>query len=188
MAAGAVHDAYYFMTRLRWSISNMLVLTALISVSLVILRTTPQPSNCGGNSAALGAVKTYAILVKLANEQPGEARLTVATATKWQRADLDYIARAHPYARFRVSPESFASQQSGPRHVIMVCDRAFTNVPRYKFGEAPPTHAAAFSDGTTGLISVAEFQKLGRASLVSLDRLLAADAPHLQPLTSELQP
>jgi hypothetical protein len=57
--------------------------------------------------------------------------------------------------------------------LLIVCDCAFRNVPRQLIGSAPPTHAAAFSDGSTRLISTEEFAAIDRSSLVPLDELLA---------------
>lgn len=54
------------------------------------------------------------------------------------------------------------------RQVVAVCDKPFDNVPRRFFGKAPLTHAIAFADGTTGLISSEEFSKLDLAGFVDV--------------------
>lgn len=55
--------------------------------------------------------------------------------------------------------------------VIVVCDKPYRNVPEQWIGSAPPTHAAAFCDGSYGLISPTEFAALDRSTFTFLDEL-----------------
>lgn len=78
-----------------------------------------------------------------------------------------------PQAHFLVSYAPLVAG-SAERRVIIVCDTPYTNVPQHRFFSAPPTHAAGFSDGTTGLITPTEFSALDRKSFVALDELYPA--------------
>ncbi len=138
-----------------------------------------QSSNCGGNSAALSNVRQYVLFVQNAAIESPEHRFCVASATPEQReqlADLAsnlWVGNAH----YLVSTSPYKGPSAGPRRVLMVCDTPFRNVPRSYWMPPPPTHAASFSDGTTGLISVAEFQSLDRSTFKPLDELINLPKP-----------
>jgi hypothetical protein len=131
----------------------------------------PMPSNCGGNSLALHRMGSYArIATFFASESPtGEFRVEASTAL--QRLDLTSSEFWMTDARLYVSREPYRSSSDVPRHIVCVCDRAYTNIPQRRFGRSPPAHAVAYSDGTTGLISVTEFRALDLSRFVALDEL-----------------
>lgn len=130
-------------------------------------------TNCGGNSAALSAVRAYArFALNEAMVDTGHGfRVTEATAE--QRDQLASLPGAGwlPRAHFLVSSAPVLAD-SKKRRVVIVCDRPFTNVPRRWMGSAPPAHAAGFSDGTARLISPTEFAGLDWSSFVKVDDLL----------------
>jgi hypothetical protein len=80
-------------------------------------------------------------------------------------------------ARFLVTnqtltPADFAI--GGARKLLVVCDTAYRDLPprRFRFLEqAPPTHAAAYSDGSFRLLTETEFSALDRRNFVPLDDL-----------------
>jgi hypothetical protein len=152
-----------------------------IGIAAVLFDRAFPNSNCGGNSAALSHVGTYLAIIRLgASESPrGVFDVDSLTLQQWQR--LQEISSEPWIARdqFLVSSLPFREAGPGPRRVIIVCDRPFTNVPRRLCGiAAPPCHAVGYSDGTRDLISVAEFEALDRSTLVPLDEVLARPKPY----------
>ena len=133
-----------------------------------------QGSNCGGNSAALADVNLFFHVVRSAQIGQLGHRFDLAAPTPDERDELRLIADDGWLggAGFLVAPLP-EIRLSGPRRLLIVCDRPFRNVPRRLFGLAPPTHAAGFSDGSIGLITVAEFEGLDRSAFVPLERFLA---------------
>ena len=165
---------------MRWTVRRMMVWVAAVGLLMggLIALAPSQQTNCGGNSAALHDVHTYLAIVEPGAATANTPPFNLATATPDQRETLARIANdfwIRP-ARFLVAPLPCRVDPSSPRQVLIVCERPFRNVPRRLVAMwlNPPTHAAAYSDGTTGLISVAEFEALHRSKLVYLDEVLAA--------------
>jgi len=163
-----------------WRRLQLAASMALALIAALALFPATQGSNCGGNSAALHAVKWYALLVQLAAEENPERRFSIAEATPRERAELARIADDFwiAGARLLISPLPHHIDAGGPPRLLIVCDRAYRNVPRRRIGIAPPTHAAAFSDGSSRLISTEEFTAINRSSLVPLDDALAGTSPN----------
>jgi hypothetical protein len=96
-----------------------------------------------------------------------------------------------PGARLLVTPEPVSITLNGPKKVIAVCDEPFDNVPRRLFGKSPLSHAVAFSDGTTGLLSVADFKRSDFSRFVDVTTIPQPDgepndaANRRQPVGSE---
>jgi hypothetical protein len=137
-----------------------------------------RASNCGGNSAALSEARLYWLIVDnaAATSAVGEFDVTKAKAAEQSRlAELAHDSWINP-ARYLVSTVSYRREAKSHK-LLIVCDQAFRNVPQRTLWQAPPTHAAAYSDGTVELMSEAEFAALDRSSLVSLDRLVAETVP-----------
>ncbi len=157
----------------------MVVVIAVLLATVAAIVPSFQGSNCGGNTAALHDVRLYEIIARAAVAENADHEFRITTATPQQREWLAEIANDFwiGSGRFLVSPKPYRERSPGPCRVIIVCDRPFQNVPRQVFGTTPPTHAAAFSDGTCRLISVAEFKALDRSTLVPLDELLASLTP-----------
>lgn len=148
--------------------------TAIFGMALVVfvVPALKQPSNCGGNSEALNDVKLYALTMQWVAETQPDHQFSIASSTAGELAQLRDLATGPAGAGFLVSPRPYRHPPAGPKRIVIVCDRAFTNVPRRLFGRAPPTHAAAYSDGSCGLISVADFKALDRSEFVPLEELL----------------
>lgn len=148
-------------------------MAALASVVLT-LAIANRGSNCGGNSAALSDVHLFVLIVQGVQERRPGHRFDLDSATTEERRVLASIvddAWISP-AAFPVTPRP-AIRPSGPRRLLIVCDRPSRNVPRRLFGLAPSTHAAGFSDGSVEPITVADFAALDRAASVPLERFLA---------------
>jgi hypothetical protein len=159
----------------RWTLRTALSWVAAFAVLLALLtRLADSGSNCGGNSAAIWNVRQYYVIVELAAASRPDHCFTSASATPQEREDLAAVARG-PWtggARYLVSTQPYRAGARGPRRLIAVCDTPFRNVPR-RLIPPPPTHAAAFSDGSVALLSVAQYAALDHSVLVPLDQLLA---------------
>src|SRR5688572_11247892 len=161
---------------LRYKLRTLLILLAIGPPLLATFVAWDRinTTNCGGNNAALSDVRSYATFTQCAADDSidGEFRVTSATAKQLKQ----FAEIAHdPWLRggqFLVSTKPYRSEASEPRRIIIVCDRPFTNVPRYVFGEGPPTYAAGFSDGSTSLLMAKDFATLDRSSLVPLNEIV----------------
>lgn len=148
-----------------------LALAALLAVGVLVL---PMfVSNCGGNSAALAQVRDIMSYVHLAERDSFEPSFRWPQGYAEAQAVRARLARSHwiPNARFLVYTGPIIWSDAQPSHITVVCDMPFSNVPRRWLGSAPLTHAAAFADGSTRLISVAEFAQLDLGDYVALDHL-----------------
>jgi hypothetical protein len=151
-----------------------LVLLVTLTAFIASINPFTHSSNCGGNSAALAAVQDYAMFARMAAEDSADHSFHITSATPEQLTHLtNYTLRGWlPNVRFLVSTQPVPEPQTKEGHrVIIVCDTPFNNVPRRLIGSAPFTHAAGFSDGSTGLISQGEFAKLDRTSFKFLDEI-----------------
>jgi hypothetical protein len=148
----------------------------LLVVGAVAWLVPGHTTNCGGNSAALARVQSYAALAAVSARYASDHQFHIFSPAEEQRTDLAILARSHwlPYAHFLVSTTPV--QAGAARRVIVVCDTPFYNVPQRWIGSPPPAHAAGFSDGTAALISPAEFAALDRSQFVALDRLFPANS------------
>ena len=162
---------------MRYRLRTLLIVFALTALVLAGAVTVAQvswwrmrTSNCGGNSAALTDARLYTIIMQMAAEENAAGEFRITSATPNQRKQLATIAQED--AHFLVSTQPYRLD-SGPRRIVIVCHRPYTNVPRRPFGTAPPTHAVGYSDGSTALLTTTEFAALDRSSLTPLNEILA---------------
>jgi hypothetical protein len=157
---------------MRGKVLLIILVATLLAIGVTVMPILGGGSNCGGNTAAFSVVKHYVQLAISETITAPESTFSVTNPTPDQREMLERVASGSwiPRAHFLVSSAPFQAT-SKERRVIIVCDKSFTNVPKRSFGTSPPTHAAGFSDGTTGLISPAEFSQLNRSSFARLDEL-----------------
>ena len=152
------------------------VLAVLAVGTVMVYPLLYSSTNCGGNTAALNQVKEYALFANMAVDNSTNHTFQVSAVPPEQREQLARLAHCSwmPNARFFVSTTPLSTNESHLRRLIIVCDTPYSNVPRYWLGSAPPTHAAGFSDGSSALISPAEFAALDRSSFAFLDELYPA--------------
>jgi hypothetical protein len=134
---------------------------ALCAVGILLPAFTPA-SNCGGNSAALTACRSVAICFQLAAVDHRNRPVAVGEMTA---AELAEFGAPHGLnwlhdSTVLVTAAKVSVGEAGGREVIAVCNRAYDNVPRRWLIRAPFTHAVAYADGSTGLISPDEFRRL----------------------------
>lgn len=164
---------------------------AIIGVWYALAWPGTRGSNCGGNSAALWKVGLYCsyfrsfIAPRETNPTPDPDLIALVRAARPDVRDaLREVADGswNHGSRFLVAREPFRADPKAARRILIVCDRGYQNVPRRLLGQwlNAPTHAAGFSDGSTGLISGDEFATLDRTCFAYLDEVLAgigASAP-----------
>ena len=140
------------------TLSTVLVLSVC---GVALLPLLARSTNCGGNSAALAACKSVAVCFELVVSERAGKPVSIADLSETERdyfqqiAGLNWLGEAKDLVT--AAPVSSNNQN---QQVVAVCDKAFDNVPRRVFAKAPLTHAVAYADGSTALISVADFQKL----------------------------
>jgi hypothetical protein len=158
-------------------LADAAIIIAILAMAVALIAPALSTTNCGGNSAALANVRSYMLFVQRAAAESPDHQFLITSATAEQRRELSDLASDVwvKGAHYLVSTAPYRDASPEPRRVLMVCDIPFTNVPRRYLLRSPPTHAASFSDGTTGLISVAEFEALDRSTLRPLDELLALE-------------
>jgi len=161
----------------------------LLPLGVLLLLAAPhflgKTSNCGGNSAALNVCNRYLLTIKLAVRDSGQASLSITNIPAADRPGLAQDARNHwiSKARFLVTTAPIKIAPDAGKRILIVCDTPYSNVPQRRFVRAPATHAVGYSDGTTDLISPAEFEKLDKSSFVPLDELFPTEAETAEPYT-----
>jgi len=138
---------------------SVAAMTVAVGFALPMLA---RPSNCGGNSAALSACRNVSLAVRIISSDRGTnladlSRLTSEELREFQNIPgMSWLHGAHLLVR----TNGFALGPGEVKGIIVVCDTAYSNVPQYRFRQAPATHAVGYSDGTVGLLRPAEFHSL----------------------------
>ncbi|HMJ89896.1 MAG TPA: hypothetical protein VK530_08770 [Candidatus Acidoferrum sp.] len=145
---------------------------AVVACGAAMLPLLARPTNCGGNSAALGACKNIALnLVLAATEREGTA-VSVTNLTSEEREYFRHISGISWLGTATVfATREPVNADKQPRQLIAVCNKAYDNVPQRRFGNAPFTHAVAYGDGSSGLISVEEFRELDLSRFIDAKTL-----------------
>lgn len=163
----------------------MVIATVMLSAIFVVLSFTPMAhiSNCGGNSSALHRLHTLKMFAAMTSFERPEG---VFSFSELSESELDQLkgfvsSGWNKEAKFYVVSGRMNFQAPvDERRIIAVCDTAYRNVPEHRMGmwrwPAPPTHAVAFSDGTTGLISPEEYAEINRADMIDVASILARQA------------
>lgn len=146
------------------------IAVALILLS-VVLPIVGRVSNCGGNSAALSNCRSYAQgafvsgyyhsdrVFNVERSSMRDSLLDIAADTGWI-GDGEYLVRTGDVL---IGDDR--------KEILIVCDKAFTNVPERLWRSNPPTYAAGLADGSAVLLSVDEFESLDLGSFISGSRL-----------------
>jgi hypothetical protein len=103
-----------------------------------------------------------------------DGKFDVSEFGEAEKSEVAKLAKNHWIGGkdFLVRP-NFASTNTS-RTVVIVCEKSFDNVPQptlWNFYRKNPAHAIGYSDGSTGLISPAEFAALDLTGFVSLSNL-----------------
>lgn len=124
-----------------------------------------QPSNCGGNTAALGACKMYIVNARFAAFDNGGDVFNIdmdpESEIEWMLEMLR--SRSDTWmgdAGFYVRTGDVVVGKHAPRTILVIGGKPFRNVPQRRFGCAPATYAVGYADGEIDLITPAEFASL----------------------------
>lgn len=128
----------------------------------ILLPALAPPTNCGGNSSALGACKAVTLGALIArSETHGDFladELDSETATELSRAAGTFWVQPGSI-RVRRAVRSSAA----PDQIVTVCTQPYSNVPQpwwWNGYKRTPAHAAGLADGRTRLLSPEEFARL----------------------------
>ena len=152
-------------------ISFAIVLFVFVTPSLM-----SRVSNCGGNSAALVACRGAMGCLRLIYSNNGDKPIRISGLNK---DEIQLLEIPKNTMRWIDSAELyiFAGEidfliKSNNKHIIVVCDKAYDNVPRKVFCRAPERHAVGYSDGSTGLISKMDFKNMNLGNYINLQEIL----------------
>jgi hypothetical protein len=134
-------------------------------------------TNCGGYNAARAYVRMTAIIMSMFADDSANETFSLETATP---AQLQELARCFTAGwgvqdgDIWITKKPLRSDANDRQQIVALCSRPFKNVPQYMFRWAPPSHAVAFSDGSTALISTGEFEALDRSAFTPLNEISPA--------------
>ena len=153
----------------RFTLRELFLLVALVAMGCGC----NSGSTCGGNNAARSHVAEIVLTMQgfALNRDGGEFSLVSASDSERQELAKRSTNSWTGTASYLLSKESRVTCNAEERNHVVICDRPFTNVPHYMVGEAPPTHAVGYSDGSTELISTQQFAALDLTEFVALNKL-----------------
>jgi hypothetical protein len=161
---------------MRYQLRTLLLLSAAAPPALAAVWNMPaieMSTNCGGNNAAQVYVRGVAVTMFLFAYESPDKQFSVGSATPQQRRELESWAVGWGISSgdILISTRPLQSDCNSSRQIVAICDRPFTNVPRYRFRRAAPSHAVAFSDGTSTLMSARQYAALDRSYFVPLNEI-----------------
>jgi hypothetical protein len=151
-------------------ITSLLVVAATVTFGALAVHSTGRVMNCGGNSAALANARNLAQVAMAGMGEAKDHSFRFAEASEEWHEALRHSAR-YGKARFLVTKRRISENDADYPQLIAVCDMPYRNVPERRFGENPPTHAAAYSDGSAKLISPEEFAALPKEDFIPVEEL-----------------
>ncbi|HWY76424.1 MAG TPA: hypothetical protein VN281_12440 [Verrucomicrobiae bacterium] len=134
----------------------------LLAGAALLLPAFMPATNCGGNSAALSACKGILLSFRIASGDHGDKPVSIADLNRADRENFRFIAGLSwlPDSKILVTSGPVLVGEMQSKEIVAVCNHPFDNVPQRFLGKAPMSHAVAYTDGSTGLISVDEFARL----------------------------
>lgn len=134
-------------------------------------------SSCGGNSAALAACGSAVVTFDMVSSDHKDRPVSITTMTAVERAcfrDLAGLSWIRP-ATVLVTRAPVQVGAEGAGQIVAVCNTPFSNVPERLFGKIPLTHAVAYADRRTALISVEDFRRLDLHDFIDVRTLPAPE-------------
>jgi hypothetical protein len=149
---------------------SLLGAAGVLALGLLLTPSTSRYFDCGGNVEALSNASNLAqmAMAEMADAEGHSFRF--AEAPNRCHEPLRQLSRIRK-ARFLVTKHRIAESDETYPQLIAVCDTPYRNVPQRRFWRNPPTHAAAYSDGSTKLISPEEFAALPQVDFIPLEDL-----------------
>jgi len=154
---------------MRFRLRTLLILSATVPPLLGgawLFEWSGFSTNCGGNNAAKTYVREYGMVMTMLAEESSAKQFSLDAATPTQRLRLASIKTGWGVTAgdIFISAEPLRLSDTKNRRVVVICSRPFTNVPRYLFHRAAPSHAVAFGDGSTALVNAQELAAIDRAT------------------------
>lgn len=164
-------------------VQRLLIGVFIAGFATVLFLLSSQTSNCGGNTAALSVCGNYPryLFAGMAERNvPLDAGLTPNALT----SELDAEQLADIFRSLSATASYSIRNPDAPfdptdREVVIVCDQEFGNVPQpcvWNLYRRSPAHAVGYSDGSTELISAAEYRELDLLDFVPAADWVTASA------------
>jgi hypothetical protein len=153
----------------------MLALPMILLAGL-LLPALGKSTNCGGNSAALSVCKGVGLFFRLAQHDQGRPVGLHSMDSSTRLELLNYTDNSWTRSARYLVTTNVVDEAASPPQIVVVCDRPYDNVPQptiWNLHRRNPAHAVGYSDGSTGLLTPAEFGALNKAGLAYADELLA---------------
>ena len=151
---------------------QVVVVTIVVVATLSLIATATVRTNCGGNTAALFVCGEFAGMARMNSE----GTFDFSKLRDDERKHLASLVHYHwlSGASLWVRRGGFKADND-QRQIIAVLDKAYGNVPQptlWNGYKRTPAHAVAYSDGSPGLISPAQFQSLDLSDFVDANELI----------------
>ncbi len=154
-------------------LQRLLIGVFIAGFATVLVLASSQASNCGGNTAALSVCGSYPLTLFAGVADRGvslDAGLTPNALT----SELDAEQLADIFRSLNATASYSIRNPDAPfdptdREVVIVCEQAFDNVPQptvWNLYRRSPAHAVGYSDGSTELLSAAEYRDLDLSDFV----------------------
>ena len=164
------------------------IAVAVIACGASLLPSFVRSSNCGGNSAAIAACKSASLNLVLATTERG----IPVSAPNLTDAEREYFRHLSGLSWLGTATVLVAmgpvTADREKRELLAVCSKPYDNVPQRLIGKAPLTHAVAYSDGSSGLISIENFRKLDLTKFVDVKMLVGTNDSVARSASSEQKP
>lgn len=154
----------------QWLNTQTKVIVGLVIVVLavgVVLPAFQLASNCGGNTAALCAVRNIHSVWMIGAHDRDTNEMAIAD---FKESELrEYLGSIPGFRWIRESTIMVSTRkialQSDKKEILAFCTAAYNNVPHRRFFKTPPRHAVVYSDGTSGLLLPSEMALIERIIL-----------------------
>lgn len=158
-----------------WGFVRIAGICLCVAACVFIWARLGGPSSCEGNTAALAACKTVVTRLDMVSQDWTNAPVSVADIDSWENQHIKFGSLPGleflPHAKILVRSTPISFSGAGSHEIVAVCDTPFDNVPRRVFGKAPMTHAVSYSDWTSTLIPVEEFERLDLSGFIDVKTL-----------------
>jgi hypothetical protein len=157
------------------TIRHLFVVLGVLGVVFALVATSSQSSNCGGNSAALHVCSFYPLTLLMQMSEQGlnsrDSETPNTLTSDLTSADLAQVFESmNGSAEYSIrNPDS--RFPAGDREVVIVCDVEFGNVPQptmWNLYRRSPAYAIGFANGTSELITPAEYGRLDRSNFITV--------------------
>ena len=156
---------------------NLILILGAFVLCAAVLPVFEIKSNCGRNSAALAAVKAYALMARVEADEKRAAPIRYPDLCSISRSPRNTevssrgkLAPSQPFPRPLTAP--ITAQDIHPHKLIIVCDTPIHQCAA-NIGSGPPRQPTPRATRTArqGLITLSEYAALDRSAFVNLDEI-----------------